>query len=248
MNSWRFVLVSFALLGQIACASTQRQLKEQELRFLESRIANMEATKALLTAHPDPESESDFSAFVAGRELNELFALADYRTLPLPALKNTFIDLGTIRTSLGYGSADLEIVASARRKGLNVRLRFRAEIQPEVLTDQGKPVLSLRIFVHEIVPDVSWWFGNIRLHRFLQDLARVEANRYLEELGDFRFPLESVTTLALAGDQQQKDIHIPGGGKIYGVITTPSVQADVSFRVDRILLLRDGLHVFFSFE
>ena len=241
------VLTCLLLIGSaMACltgCSTHRLLQQQQLALLTSEVQYMNTTEALLEATPDPQSQSDMSAFVSQATLNKVLMGADNHSAPLGSLKGVLLTLHSVRLHLGDGYPGIDVDATAEKAVINASLRMQisAVLEPSLVGNR----LYLKLAVRQVIPDVHWTIFQFRLRGFIHDLIQVKLDDYAKALPNFTIPLTE--SFSVSNLQRQLPLNLrTSQGQVDGVINLPPYQASIMLQTKSMLVLRDGIHIYFK--
>jgi len=232
-----FVALAISLSG----CSTRKAIKQQQLALLTSEYQYMSETNQALTATPNPETQSSMSVFISQDSLNAILKSADNYSADLPGIKGAVLTVHSVRLQFGDGFPGLNIDASAQKASIHASLRLQvyAVLEPSIAGDK----IHFRIDVRKVVPEARWTFFQFRLRWFVKDLIQLKLAQYAQALPDLSVPLQQA--FSIAGAQQDVPLILKTpSGQIDGIMTVPAYKASIALFVSKVLLLRDGIHIY----
>src|SRR5262245_57676595 len=106
--------------------------------------------------------------------------------------------------------------------------------------------LRLRVHIESLVPQIDWWFFNFQIRGFVRDLVQVKLTEELNKadaLGAIVVPLSRESAFEIPSSTTP--FTVTG---VTGHITAPTYSLRMRTKVDKIICLPDGLHLFASVE
>ncbi len=233
-------VVIVLLVVAIGC-NTAKRVKQQHLALLDAEVSYLTDVNSLLTRTPDPERNSTFGIFVSASTLDGVLKAADGYEAPIPSIKNAILRVNSIRTQFDNGLPALAIDAEARRAQLRIKVIINVEIQPQFENTE----LRLVAHVRSAVPQASWKWYQLGTYVFVNDLLKTTLDSWAKALPVMSIPLNQsfalkvpTTVLPTTAPTQ--------GGSVDGQVTIPGLTGRQIIAVEKVLFLKDGVHLFCS--
>lgn len=242
---WALAGMLCALLFCSAC-STRTLLKKQKLQVLTNEQQYLVDLDKTLSATPNPEVTSQTSVFISGKTLDKILAAADNVQVPIQQIKGAVFHVDNVRTEFRDNFPIVTIKCWASKPNIKTRvdLVVSAELQPE-LQPGPPPSLRLNINIIRVVPNVRIGFLKIRLWWFVRDLVHAKLNNFVAGLPKFDLPLRQDFAFDAPPKSLPERIPTPDG-YIDGNVDLPGYSVHGAIKIDRLIFLRDGLHVLIS--
>ena len=243
------VRLLFLLTLLVVCLSgcaTRRLLKKQKLQVLTDEFKYMSDVDQLLTGTPNPEVLSQTSVFISKKTIDQVLSAADNIEIPIAQIKGATFHVDSVRSDFRDNFPILNIKCWAEKKSLKLRvdLSVYAEIEP-VLSSKDPSKLLLKVNVIKVVPDVRIGFLKFQLWWFVRDLIHAKLNNFVDGLPEFSVPLRS--GFAFNAPPKTQPMRITSDdGYVDGNLDLPGYSVNGALTLDRVLFLRDGMHVFVS--
>lgn len=238
------IVVAALLVTTNAACALARQSLELEVTRLEDQLLALHAAEADLTDPSFPPGQRDLELFLSYDALNEVLAGVRGLSMPLPNDLQTVVTIDSLALEPTDGMALLDLRAHASRGEVRVEITMLA--QGVIDQSQHPPLLKVR--VRDIAPRFSWRgfrFGRWRLAR---KIATAEADELALNHLALSLPMErSIKLTGPALNYTSRELTPRGNGSWIDLrITRPAIARQRTLRVDRSLMLRDGIHIFAS--
>lgn len=239
------VLVALMILSLTGCLS--RQLKDLNIRQLESELVAINKTQSYLKSAPTLNRDYDGEVFISSRAFNIFLAgIQDYE-ISLKSPEGAKLVFKQSQLDFRDGFAGLVVDAHARDRSNQVEIALRLGLDLLFAVDQEKSALSIRPLVKEILPDVrlsifrwsEFWFT---VGLWLQ----LKAQEYLDSLPTTSIPLQH--SLELGTDMKEYSKIDTKVGFITIQQKVRQISVSYKYRIIQAVALQDGIHLFFVLE
>lgn len=233
------VLLTILLLTS-NCYLTNAALKQERSR-LKLQLSSLENLEQDLSAGTFPGGQRHVAFKLGYDVLNSVLAGADGLNVPIPQDPATFVHFHEIRVA-GGSTPLLNVHASASKYWVKIGVAATAIFVIDV-SNPAQPMLRVRI--DNIAPVLSW--RNFTLFRM--ELARkiltTKADQLAVERLAFPLPLGQAVTLDLPAVDQVSQVTTRNNGSwIKYRVKRPAASFQRLIKIDRIVFLKDGIHVF----
>ena len=229
------------ILTALAGCNTDDELERQ-------RIIAVKRERAMLASFLEALKRGDFSAnnrrviaFVSGKSVNDALSGLAAMKIELPNTSGATLTINKVSVDFRTGFPGLKVDATIERSGLSVSAFLAARIDAQV--NEKKPdVLSLNIHVDALVPEISWGMFDFRVRGFVRDIAQSKLADMVNGpsvLARVTLPLTSQFTVNVPSFSVPMDLP---GARVS--ISAPALGITVKTQIEKIIFLRDGIHVF----
>jgi hypothetical protein len=235
---WRLAVFLIASLLLGGC-DTQDQLQKQKIDAIEQEQRML--SDLLQWVKSGGADKDQFKAFVSAKTVDDLLAGLNNIVIKLPNLNGAQLTVQNIKTEFTVGFPRLSVDASIEESGVKIAASVLAT--SEAYIDQSDPdQLSLRVHVVSLVPVVSWSFLNFKMRGIVRDLAQLKLDEFLNGpggLGKVSVPLTQNFAIEIPAKSSPETFP---GAKV--LISTPKISLPVVAKIEKIVYLADGIHVF----
>lgn len=227
-----------------AC-STRRWVKRQQLQLLTDEESNLKQLDQFISAHPNPEIESQASIFVSKSAIDQVLRAADKFEIPIKQINGAVFHIDTIQSKFRNNFPIVEIVSwvEDRRLGIKVDLNTYAELET-IKPDNDPAHLHFLVKIKRVEPVVHVGIFHFRT-RWLAYLIHKRMQEYADGLPDFNIPIRSDMPFNAGATEQSMQITSPDG-HVDGILKIPGYAILGSLIIDQVLYLQDGIHVLVS--
>ncbi|UWQ31626.1 hypothetical protein K3555_13590 [Leisingera sp. M527] len=228
----------------LAACDTSKRVAQLEVQRLKTEKAAIDSTISFLADTPNPRSISSAELFVSKQALNEVLGeFAGYR-FNIPDVDFATFRANSIEIDFDNSIPQFLVDLSALHTEFDFEVNLRVLAAISVIQfDGGSDVVELEVDVVDVAPAVRFESLNLGFNGFVGQLLRIEAQKYLEKFPRIEIPI--VTRFSFETDSRPERLRIDlDKGFIEGVATFPKISASYRLRVERVLVLSDGLHFF----
>jgi hypothetical protein len=250
--SRRLALVCFVVLAS-SCASIRQAQMEQELTILRARGDQLKRMDDSLTQTPDPRANSHVAFFISLDAVNRVLALADGTVAKVPCnpaqgckITDTYIFLDRVRLSNVDGFPALNVKAWAKRYSISVEVELDGHA--EIVPNADPQLLDVSFAVDGIRPVIRTPFFTWRIRGLIRDLLETKVNTYAAAMPKLHIPIRREFPFSFPGVNMQNQTFPAGDGTVTGDFTSPPFSTTVAVKLDKFLLLEDGIHAYFVIE
>ena len=241
MRTRLYWLVAVSLISSLFLGGcdTQDQLQKQKVDAIEQEQKMLsDLLQWVKSGNADKDS---LKAFVSAKTVDNLLTGLDNTVVQLPNTNGAQLTLQHIKTEFTVGFPRLTIDASVEKSGVRIAASVLATL--EAYVDNAQPdQLFLQVHVDSLVPVVSWSFLNFKISGIVRDLAEVKLNAFLNGpggLGKVSVPLSQNFAIEIPAKSTPKTF--PGA---IVLVSTPKMTIPVAAKIERIVYLSDGIHLF----
>lgn len=225
----------------------QARLKRLEIHQLETQLNGTKETEEYLRTEPKLASAYGGRLFVRGALFNRfLDGLRDY-TMPLdnPRGAALIVERAQLIFQDGPPQAEIAVRAKNRNGSIEVKLRMRADLL--MVADTEKSTIELTFAIREVVPEVRLSIFRLRQLLFVAGLLRLKAQKYADALPATSIPLQVELPIPF-NPPDESDMKLGNHATLYVRQRMHAYQRNFRYRVQRVVTLEDGIHVFLSLE
>lgn len=139
MAIFRRLAVLTVSLVLSACGSTEKLIKTQRLAARQEESVTLKSNIDSFSAQPDPQANSDFSAFVSVGTLNQILSGLDATELQQTTVPEIKVILDSARADFSSGFPNLLINATAKSNEWNIELKRSVRATLVVDVDNNMP-------------------------------------------------------------------------------------------------------------
>jgi len=231
------------IVSTTGCSLSKRSL-ELEVSRLNDRLGALETVETDLRDPSFPPGERHVELFVSYGLLNSLLMGADGLSMSLPEDPGTRITVDHLELEPVDGIASLKMQAHAVRGDV----RLDVVIKAQGVIDPTTSPPSLRVRIQDVAPVFRWKsfsFGRWRLARLI---ATTQADQWALNRLSVSLPLEQAFAIDAPPIHQvvKRPTSRGNGSWVEITVARPAFSLERVVRIDRVLILRDGIHVFGS--
>lgn len=239
--------VAMACLPLLLSGCITVRLKRLEIAQLETQLKGMQDTNSFLRTNPQLGADYDARLFLRGDVFNRFLAGLDNYQIPLATPRGAMLTIKHTELQFNDGPPGVMITASAidHSGKIEVSVRIRADLI--MIADPAKGEIATRFQVREIVPDVRISIFRLRQLLFVGALLRLKAQQLIDALPATTIPLNGDLPIAL-DPSPTSEIALGSHGTLYVNQKLPKLSLGYHYRAERVLMLADGIHVFFKLD
>ncbi len=223
-------------------------LREMELHRLRDESASIADASGYLASQPSLGEAYDGRAFVSAAVFNRLLASLDGYEFPLADASGARIRFARTRLAFNDGAPTAVIDAFAVAPGDAVQIRLRIRAQVGMTSDAEASELGVHFSILEMLPDAQLSPLRWPQYRLGMAVLKVPAQQVREALPRIRIALRADAPIAVEPVTASRVEMNNGKAWIDVNQTLPRFKLDYSYRVLRVVTLKDGVHVFFSMQ
>jgi hypothetical protein len=175
--------------------------------------------------------------------INQVLAGADGVEVPLPQQRDAFLRIHEIRFTGQDATPLLTVRASAKKYGVTVD----AAVTAMLVLDQPDPAQPpvFRVRIHDIAPVVTWRQFTLRRLELARKVLVTKADQLAVNNIAFPIPMEHALRLDIPAVAQEARVETRNNGSYirYRISKPPSTLNRV-VRIDRVVFLSDGIHLY----
>ena len=225
---------------------SQAELQKQNYRVLSAEESYLEDVTKQLGASATIASDSHFTLFLSRKTINDILSGLSGTTGPIPGIANSEFKVDSVASDFldEFPKVTLTVDTNKTDLGLSIRSKIVAVLIP-ASADRTPARLRLEVRPIGIEPQIDWNHIHGKVSGFARDLIQIKAAELAKSIPPIFVPLSSTFSINLPASEQLVRIPVPAG-TVVGLISVPPINAAKSLRIDRLLFLADGLHVFLS--
>jgi len=218
---------------------TQDQLQKQKVNAIEQESKML--SDLLQWLKSGNAAKDQLRVFVSAKTVDALLTGLDNTVIQLPNTGGAQLTVRHVKTSFAVGFPRLAVDASVEKSGVKIAASVLATLEANV--DNAQPdQLFLRVHVDSLVPVVSWSFLNLKIRGAVRDIAQVKLDELLNGpgvLGKVSVPLSQKFSIEIPAKSVPQTLP---GAKV--LISTPKITLPVAVKIEKIVYLSDGIHLF----
>lgn len=223
------------------------ELKLLQIQDLKNQSAVISDDTAYLA--PAPKLGANYGAHIVIGEtaFNNFLAGLDNYSMPMPWPAGATLEFVQTRLAFDDGPPHALIVAKAVDRAAQVEITLKIFADLLISADTTAGTMVVKFAVTEIMPDIQ--FSIFRWHEFWLGMAvlSIEAQKYVDTLPATTIPL--ATDLPINVDPPSTGtIALPNNSWVNVNQSMPRFDLDYTYTVQRVLTLKDGIHVFFALQ
>ncbi|MFD1613433.1 hypothetical protein ACFSCW_16655 [Sphingomonas tabacisoli] len=244
----RICAAAIALSLLPSCSTEIRLLELQRSQLRTVDLASHQISVSASQQIFDP-SKYDLFLFLNGVIFDQILAPFDGFQVTLDHGRPIQITLASVRLAFRAGSPLLSIDASAKDIKTGLRARVRMDARFMIEGDAKRPdTLQLRLVATRFVPELK--FGPLDFEKwiFLRELTELKATEMTAKLPPVPIPLKN--DFGIGGKAGSQTISFPtgNGSSVTGTLTYPDTYVSGAVRVQHVLFLKNGIHVYANVE
>ncbi len=245
MTHVRLTMVPFLallLLTQTGCYITRDALRSERSR-LQMELAALEALERDLSSGSFPGGARHVVLKVGYDMINQVLAGADETEVPLPQGAGAVLRIHEIRMAGHAATPLLAVRASAEKYGVTVDVAVTAML----LFEQPDPAQPprFRVRIQAVAPVLTWRNFSLRRMELARKVLVTQADQLALNHIAFPVPLEHALRLDIPAVSQQTDVPTRSNGSwIRYRVSKPASTLNRAVRIDRVVFLSDGIHLF----
>lgn len=239
----RLVLLLVVLvITQSGCYITRDALRSEKSR-LQMELDALAAIERDLSDPGFPGGGKHVVLNLGYDMINQVLAGADNLEAPIPQGSGAVLRIHEIRMTGQDATPLLSVRASAKKYGVTIDVAVTAMLLFEQPDPTQPPVFRVRIV--DIAPVLSWRSFTIRRMELARKVLVTKADELAVNKIAFPVPMEQALRLDIPAVAQQTDVPTrPNGSWIRYSVRKPGSTLQRVVRIDRVVFLSDGIHLF----
>jgi len=237
------VYVGLTVLILAGCIGVK--LKQMEIEQLKAEVSAVGDASAFLSGQPSLGRSFDAHVAIGASSFNTFLAGLDAYEIPITNSFGVKLLVERVRLEFfdGYPTAAIDAKALSSDGEVSISVRVFADIfisaQPE------RERLTVRFRVRDVVPQIQWGQLTFRKLFLAGSVMSVAAEKYVDALPLTTLPIKANLDIGLDPKERGR-VSLPGQGYINMEQKLPRFQLGYSYRATNVVVLDDGVHVFFD--
>jgi hypothetical protein len=236
-------LVASLAASQSGCYLTRDALRQERSR-LQLELDALRNLKGALADPAFPGGGKHIVVKVGYDMINQVLAGADNIEVPIPQARDAVLHIHEIRMNGQDATPLLNVRASASKYGV----RLEVAVTAMLVLDQPDPTQPpiFRVRIQDIAPVLTWRSFTLRGMELARKVLVTKADGLAVNHIAFPVPMEQALRLDIPAVDQRADLPTPrgNGSWVRYQIRKPASTLNRVFRIDRVVFLSDGVHLY----